>query len=226
MYSYMQHYHTWSHRSQRVWTHIPAKSTQTQQHSLWELMLSWKRIVSPASKHTTGLGMRGKAWVSAEEVLWTRRPFCSNRSDEKSPAVCNRTNQMELCKKSSTWEYLTLGNEKLFIFYLWAITAHKAKLCSQSHNHKWGATGIRSQHTLANRSASEWSFLLLPWKTKIIPQSLFDLFTGSNSGMRPVQVPITSSQIDWDLSLLCKVSNNKFSLCQLAVHLLWQLERK
>ena len=30
-------------------------------------------------------------------------------------------------------KHLTLGNEELFTSYLWAVTAHKAKFCSQSH---------------------------------------------------------------------------------------------
>lgn len=56
----------WSHCSERVWTH---KCAQPQPHSPWGLMLSWKRMVSPASRHTTGLGMRGKAWLSLGDLL-------------------------------------------------------------------------------------------------------------------------------------------------------------
>ena len=148
------------------------RAHRPKQHSLWELMLSWKRIVSPASKHTTGLGTKGKAWVSLEEVLWTRRPFGSNWSDEKSPATGNRTKQNEFCKISSMWKHLTIRNEEQFLLYAWAITAHKPKFCSESHYHKGGATGIRSQHTLAKRCAS------LEGQTHP-PQSLSDLFPGS-----------------------------------------------
>lgn len=131
-----------------LWTLIyPQWAHRPKQYSLWKPMLSWKRIVSPASRHTSGLGTRGKAWVSLKKALCTWWPFCSTWSDEKSPATSNRTkNKNQLWKMSSMWKHPALGNAELFCICGWFEHTSPNSTLNDTTLHQ-GYTGIESHHT-------------------------------------------------------------------------------
>lgn len=127
--------YTYQQRAFCIFMYLPT------QHSLWELMLSWKRIVSPASKHTTGLGTRGKAWIPLKKALWTRWPFCTNWSDEKSPATGNNKKIASKGAACESTQPLAMQN---FILHLQVISAQQSKFYSKWHYHALGTTGIES----------------------------------------------------------------------------------
>lgn len=167
-----------SHCSKWVYTHISAKSTQTQttltvgiDAKLEKDGVSCFQTYYWVRNKGQGMGMFGESPLDLttflQQLIWWK--ISCHRQQNKTELILQNEQH---AKTPNPWQWRAIS----FVSGQLQLTRPNSAL---SHHHKGGATGIWSQHTLVNRFVSKWSFLLGPWKARIILQSSFDPFPGS-----------------------------------------------